>query len=497
MQLLKRNLTNKNALVLLILILILGSLLRFYGLNNQSLWNDELSSWVRSSYDNLSTVINKGVRPDDHPPGYDIFLYFVEKHIGDSEVILRFPSALTGVLSIFVIFLIGLRLYSYREGLIASALMAVLWCPIYYSQEARPYSMLLLFTLLATYFWIPVLKSLSKKVRLSYPTTFGYIITAIISCYLHYFGLYLIALQGLFAILFFIRRRQALVYILLIYFPILLAYLPWLPTMWEHLNKGPTWIKPPGTITFAFVRYLHFLFNKSKTLLLFVLMLYSFLFVRSLYNILKFKEYKNIRTALLSPGLLLVIWLIVPFVGVYIKSILSTPVLTRRNLIISLPAAYLLLSRSITQLPLHSKNKAIITLVIVGLFLFHLIFHMDYYSKPHKEQFREAVGFIVEHDRLYKNSLIIGYAWNRDYFNYYFERKGSDRRVNVLGGQEKDISNVAEVISTENPQYVWYVRAHRGPDVAFIDFLNRNLIFIDHKKFIDADVWLFENKYVW
>lgn len=494
MQLLRRKLTNKNILVLLILILIFGSLLRLYGLNNQSLWNDELSSWKCSSYDNLSTVINRGVRPDVYPPGYQIFLYFVEKCIGDSEIILRFPSAVSGVLSVLVIFFIGLRLYSYKEGLIASALMAVLWCPIYYSQEARAYSMLLLFTLLATYFWISVLESLSKKVRLSYYTTFGYIITAIISSYLHYFGLYLIALQGLFAILFFIRRRQALAYILLIYFPILLAYLPWLPTMWEHLNKGPIWIKPPGSITFAFVRYLHFLFNKSKTLLLFVLMLYSFLFVRSLYNILKFKEYKNIRTALLSPGLLLVLWLIIPFVGVYIKSILSAPVLTPRNLIISLPAAYLLLSRSITQLPLRSRNKAIIAFVIVGLFLFHVIFRMDYYSEAHKEQFREAVGFIVEHDHLYKGSLIIGYAWSREYLNYYFERKGSDRRVYAMAGQEKDISNVAEVISTESPQYIWYIRAHRSPGVEFIDFLNRNLIFIDQKKFIGADVWLFENK---
>ena len=223
---------------------------------------------------------------------------------------------------------------------------------------------------------------------------------------------------------------------------------------------------------------------------------YSFLFLRSVYNILKFKEYKNIRITFLSPGLLLVLWLIVPFVGVYIKSILSVPVLTHRNLIISLPAAYLLLSRSITQLPLRSRNKAIITFVIAGLFLFHLNFRMDYYSKPHKAQFREAVDFVVEHDHLYKDSLIIGYAWNREYFNYYFERKGSAKRVNVIGGEEKDISNVAKVISTENPQYIWFIRAHRTPDVEFIDFLNKSLTFIDYKKFIRADVRLFKNKQV-
>jgi len=490
----KMKFTNRNVLTLLILILIVGSLLRFYGLENQSLWNDELSSWQRSSYDNLYSVIDKGVRPDVHPPGYQIFLYFVEKYIGDSEPILRFPSAVSGVLSIFIIFLVGLRLYSYREGLIASAFMAVLWCPIYFSQEARVYSMLLLFTLLATHFWISILESLKGKARLSYYTIIGYIITGIISSYLHYFGLYLLLLQGLGAALFCIQRRRALVYVLLIYSLILLAYLPWLPTMWKHLTKGEIWIKPPGSITAIFVGYLHFSFNESKELLLFVMMLYSFLFVRSLCNILKFKEHENSRMTLLSPNLLLVLWLIVPLAGVYMKSILSPPVLTFRNLIISLPAAYLLLSRSITQLPLRSRYNAIVATAIVGLLLFHLIFRLDYYSKPHKQQFREAVNFIVEQDHVYRDSLIIGYAWNREYFNYYFKRKGSERRVDVIGGEERDISNVAEVISIQDPPYIWYICAHRTPDGKFMHFLNKRLRFIDHKKFLGADVWLFENK---
>lgn len=490
MQELKINLTKKNVLILLILILIVGAILRFYGLENQSFWNDELSSWKRSSYDNLFSVIDKGVRPDVHPPGYQIFLYFVEKYIGDSESILRFPSAVSGVLSILAIFLVGLRLYSYKEGLIASVFMAVLWCPIYYSQEARPYSMLLLFTLLATYFWISILGSLKEKTRPSYYTIFAYIIAAIVSSYLHYFGLYLIFLQGISAILFSTRRRQVLIYSLLIYFLILLAYLPWLQTMWEHLDKERLWIKLPGNIIITFVLYLRFLFNESKGLLLFVMTLYSFLFLRSLYNILK--EYKNIRITLLSPSMLLVLWLIVPFIGVYIESSISTPVLTFRNLIISLPAAYLLLSRSITQLPLRSRYNTIVITAIVGLLLFHLISHMNYYSKPHKEQFREAVNYIVEHDYLYKDSLIIGYVLNREYFNYYFKRKNSDRRVNVIGGEEKDIPKIDEVISTENPLYIWYIWAHRIPDAKFIDFLNKRLTFIERKEFIKADVWLFE-----
>jgi len=389
--------------------------------------------------------------------------------------------------------------------------MAVLWCPIYYSQEARPYSILILLASLATYFWISILENLKEKVKPSYFTILGYIITAIISSYLHYFGLYLIVLQGLGAVLFFIRRRRALVYILSIYLLIILAYLPWLPAMWRQFFSPVTrqmgsWIPQPRTNIFNYYfQYLEFLFNNSRIpfyrhshlaepysrpLLSIVLVLYLFLLVHSLYNIWRTKGCKNRKKMLFSPSFLLILWLIVPFTFIYIESKVGVPVLTFRNLIISLPAAYLLLSRSITQLPLRSRSRAVVASVIVGLFLSHL----QYYSKPFKYQFREAVYFIAERDHLYENSLIIGYAWNPAYFNFYFKKKGSVRRVNVMGGSRKDIPRIDKVIRRENPRYIWYIYAHRQPNPKFIAFLNKNLTLIEHKKFLGAAVLLFENK---
>jgi len=491
MQLLKRNLINKNVLIPLILILTLGAILRFYGLGIQSFWLDELLTWGMSNQENLTGVINTLRCCSTHPPGYLSIIYFVEKYIGDSELILRFPSAVSGVLSIFVIFLLGKRLYTYKEGLIASALMAVLWSPIYYSQEARSNSLLLLFTLFATYFWITIMWRLNEKVKLSNYIIFGYFLTAITSSYLHYFGLFLVVLQGLGSILFFIRRRSALSYIFFTYFLIFLAYLPWFPAMLDQMSSDSyNWVNQPELIT-SLKSYFNFLFNTSRTLKSAILILYSFLFFNSLYNIFKKKEYRNIRAMLLSSGLLLVLWLIVPFVLIYIKSVLSAPFLVNRNLIISLPAAYLLLSRSITQLPFSSRNQVIIVFVFTGLILSNLIFYKSYYSKPHKEQFRESAGYIVEHDHLYKDSIIAGsYAFMT---NYYFERKGFDRRVE-LGANQKSISGISKVISTGNPRYVWSLHAHSVPDEGYINFLNKNLTLLEYKKFIGAEVWLFENR---
>ncbi|MCK4794617.1 MAG: glycosyltransferase family 39 protein [Desulfobacteraceae bacterium] len=494
MQILKRTIANKTVLILLVSILMLASVLRFYGLANQSLYNDELSSWLRSSYGDLSTVIDRAAHRDVHPPAYHILLYFVEKYIGDSETALRFPSALAGVLSVFAMFLVGARLYSYREGLIASAFMAVFWCPIYYSQEARAYSLVLLFTLLTTYFWLSLLKSLAESVKPSAYTIFGYILMAVLCSYLHYFGVYIVGLQGLGALFFFIRRRKAFVYMAMIYFAVLLLYSPWLPSMYRHLSMGPIYIKLQNNIILTGGYYLYFLFNRSLVLPCLALGMYLFLLVHSLRKIPKSGWYNPSKAVFFTPGMFLLLWLLVPFAGVYIKSMISAPVLTNRNLIISLPAAYLLLSRCLTQLPISSRKQVIITCVIVALFLSDLTLRMDYYSKPHKAQFREAAGVIVDRDHLYEDSMIIGYTHAAEYLDYYFRKMGCHRRVSLIGGQEKDIPKVAAAIAAEKPKYVWYVHAHRIPESQFMKFLHENLKFLSHKNFVGAKVYLFENK---
>jgi len=492
-------LSNKIVLTLLVLILIFGSLLRLCGLNIQSLGYDELTSWRISCYNNLSTLIDQFIKRDVHPPGYQILLYYIEMYVGDSELILRFPSAISGILSILVIFLIGVRLYSYREGLIAAACMAVLWAPVYYSQDARSYSLLLLFTMSVTYFGISIARSLHSKVRPSFYTICGYIITSIVSSYLHYFGLYLVLLYAIGALLFFIRKKHALIYIFIIYFLILLAYVPWLPALWHHLNRGPTWIKAPVNFFGTFFKYLCFLFNRSKGQSRFVLMMCVFLFLRSLFRTLRLKSHNIIKALFLSPGFFLILWLVIPFVGVYIQSILLVPVLSPRNLIISLPAAYLLLARSITQLPTRSRNQAVIALMIACFFLYSLIFHLDYYSRPLKEQYREAVSVIVENEKLYKDSLIIGFchnsSWGMHSFNYYFQKKGSNTRVYTRAGEEKDIAIIDKVIDVKKPHYVWYVHASRVPEAKFLDFLDKRLSLVLCKRFFRAEVRLYENRY--
>lgn len=480
-----------NAILLLLSVIMLGLSLRVYGIDYQSLWNDELTSWSFSSLDTLEEVVNC-LRVDVHPPGYQILLYFVEKYVGTSESALRLPSVVFGVLSILLVFLLGLRLYSYKEGLIASLFTAVLWCPIYYSQEARPYSALLLFTSLASYFWISLIRTMESGLKCPYRVQIGYVLAAGASCYLHYFGLYLTLLQGIGAFLFLYRRPKAVATIIIIYLTVLVLYVPWIPSMWEHLHRGPTHIPKPSL--FALTNYLEFLFNRSHVFLTIILFLFFLLFYINLLKFTKFRKQRSSTNQLLSPDLMLFLWLIIPFAGAFVKSVVSSSIYTDRNLIISLPAAYLLLARSITQFNMRSGKLLVVTSLVACLFLFHLIYFKSYYSKPHKEQFREAVNFILQNDSIYQDSTIVGYAWHEDYFNYYFERKGSNRRVKLLAGKENDISKFSAALAAENPLYIWYFSGHRIPDPAFMNFLNKELTLVKLKEFVGTKVWLFKNK---
>jgi uncharacterized membrane protein len=484
-------LSRKQVLLVLAAILLAGSALRFVGLEAQSLWNDELSSWSKSDCEELSTVFDR-LRTDCHPPGFQILQYLVIKYIGDSELALRFHSAIFGALSILLIFFLGVQLYSHREGLIAAALTAFLWFPIFYSQEARAYSALLMFTLLATIFWITLLRSQAGAGKFSLAPTAGYVISGAISAYLHYFGLYLIALQGLALLLAVIKKPRSVAIVAATYTALALAYLPWIPSMVEQMSAGGgTWIPAP---TLAFPsEYLRHLFNKSGMFLTIVLLLYLFPLGRRLYLARKTGKFGKIEFSLSSPGWLLALWLIVPLSIAFIVSVTLRPLLTFRNLIISLPAAYLLLARVIATLPVRRIFQSAAAVLLVVFSLIDLFFVMQYYTRPHKEQFREAVEIVIQNDHRYANSLIVGFSFNRNYFDYYFERGDSRRRIDMIAGRKTDISEVENRILRDTPRFVWFLRAKRVPDEEFIGYLKDNLRLVGHHKLVGADVWLFRN----
>lgn len=125
----------------LALVLAGGTLLRVVGLGDQSLWYDE---WL-TAYEAGSPFIPllwQVTHLEITPPLFFACAWLAAHLFGDSEIVLRSVSALAGIALVPIGFAIGSTLAGRRAGLIAALLVSTNPFLIWYSQEARSYSLL-------------------------------------------------------------------------------------------------------------------------------------------------------------------------------------------------------------------------------------------------------------------------------------------------------------------------------------------------------------------
>jgi len=180
---------------LLFVIITLAAALRFYDIAGESYWLDEIIM-LDVAQEKLDSII-QGARP----PVYIILAHFWIKIFGMTETATRSLSALAGIASIPVIYIVGCMLFGRTVGLISSFLMAISQFQIYYSQEFRYYSVFVLMTLLSYLFLIRVLRS-GNFINYVY-----YAVTTIILVYSHAYGVFNMVAQNLFFWFQFKRYR--------------------------------------------------------------------------------------------------------------------------------------------------------------------------------------------------------------------------------------------------------------------------------------------------
>ena len=131
-------------------------ILRFFLLDNQSLWYDEGMSLSYSDGVSLSETFSRILSReagDKYQPLYYLLLFAWRSLFGESEFALRSLSALLGVASVITIFFTTLWIYGKNHAVWSSLILAVSSFCIYYSQEARAYSLLIFLASLQLYFF--------------------------------------------------------------------------------------------------------------------------------------------------------------------------------------------------------------------------------------------------------------------------------------------------------------------------------------------------------
>lgn len=133
----------RGAAIVLAAALAIGAALRFWGLGHQSFWYDESITVVllHHSFGRMLALLPK---VEGTPPLYYCVAWLWSRAFGFSEAGIRSLSALAGLGLVAVSYGIGARLISRRAGCVAAALAACNPFLIWYSQEARAYSLLAL-----------------------------------------------------------------------------------------------------------------------------------------------------------------------------------------------------------------------------------------------------------------------------------------------------------------------------------------------------------------
>ncbi|MEH2358217.1 glycosyltransferase family 39 protein [Nostoc sp.] len=147
---------SKYYFVVFLIIIIISIFLRFCLLQNQSLWFDEGWSLALSDsttfQENLFQIVNREAG-DKYQPLYYLVLFYWRSAFGDSEFAIRSLSALLGVGSVIAIFFTSLRVYGKTHALWSSMILAVSSFSVFYSQDARPYALLIFIASLQIYFF--------------------------------------------------------------------------------------------------------------------------------------------------------------------------------------------------------------------------------------------------------------------------------------------------------------------------------------------------------
>lgn len=414
------------------LIIVVAFVLRLICIN-QSLWLDEAINVVSARNLDLISFVTQYPIGDYHPPGYFALLWIWTHIFGFNEIIVRLPSVFFGVGTVVLTYFLGKNLFNKKIATVASLLLAVSPLSVYYSQEARMYSMAMFAVTLLSYFFIQLLNG--KKWSF-----IEYSLAGILVLYSDYVVYLIFPAHFLFLLL---TKRSLLKKWMASVGISLLGFLPWLFVLPAQLLEGrvtflalPGWGRVAGgaDVRNIILVPIKFIFGRisfeSKVLYGLLFTLFIFMYGYIISRVIK-KFNKNI--------LFLCIWILLPFFTVIFISFFI-PFLSYFRLIFMFPPFYLLVGKGLEILP-----EKISKFILVFLVLSSLCFLSIYYLNPkfQREDWKGAAHFLEINQ---KNDSIILFEDNHVEFPFlYYKRNLSNSFAGLKNIEAKNLSDVNDI----------------------------------------------------
>ncbi len=316
-----------------------------------------------------------------NPPLYFLLLHYWVILFGYSETALRSMSLVFGIVTIPMIYIVATELFTPLTGLLSALILSLSRFHVYFSQEARSYSLIGLLTLVSFYFLIKLIKADSTKLDVA-----GYILINSLLLYTHSASVFIVIAQNCIWLVLKIFERIPISYPRWILYQILpfVFFSPWL-VIELHQFQYLQGINIYGIPTLYGLVNTFYLYSGSFS----VLFLFFLIFLLGLYTKLRKNTtpeqfLTSTRTTFLS------IWIGLPILAPFILSQFVSPIYTARNTLSAAFGFYILIAKSLTTI----RNIIITTVLLFFILIISAQNLVIYYNTPDKEQWREAVDYV-------------------------------------------------------------------------------------------------------
>lgn len=294
-----------------------------------------------------------------HLPFYFYIMHYWIGWFGNSEWILRFPSALFGALAAALLFVLGRELFNLFVGLISALFLTFSPEHIYFSQQARMYTLLMLLLVSSTYVLVLIGKRTTNR--------WLYVAYAVLSTaglYTHYEYVFCLAAQVVYIWLVSKQGRQQWRHWLMTHAAVGLAFLPWVLISLAQKKTSPeiiAWVNgslPANIVLTEFVTKTARLISVPELPFGWISVLLTFVLL--IAGVVALAAERN-KLWLLS------LWIAFPILGVVLMdNLLGTRAIsiTRYWLIVS-PALYLLIAAGTDRIK-QRPAKIVIVAILAG-----------------------------------------------------------------------------------------------------------------------------------
>lgn len=350
-----------------------------------SLWGDE--AWAATLAVKPIWEIVKIVSRDTSPPLYYFFLHFWMKLFGTSEVAIRSLSFVFFLATVLAVFLIGKHLWNKKTGLLASFLTFTNPFLFTYAFEGRMYALLALTSTLSVYFFL-------KRQR------WPFIFATTAALYTHHFSLFVIFWELIWRLKevgfknpkdFFQKFSDFLI--------IGLLYLPWIYPLYYQtsLVASGFWLGKPTIKTFWQTAE-KFLVGNQKNI-------FRNLALGGVLITLLFRRWQKEKNTFFLLG-----WFFTPLVLTFIISQFFQSIFFDRYMLITIPAACLILA----------SQRRKISNFFLGVVITCLLFNNYYYfTHPSKRPFHQLAEYIKKEAsqlKLINHNAAAHHLWESKYY---------------------------------------------------------------------------------